>query len=117
MTAPKRFGDRPNILSKASKLMNIQSLWLSLLDFIGLAWWVEIVTERPNCTYYFGPFESAPEAKIHKSGYVEDLESEAAEGIQVTIKRCKPVQITIDRELIQAPDYYRLQNGNSPLHG
>ena len=97
--------------------MDIQEILLDSLQFFGLAWWVEIVTERPNCTYYFGPFASAKEAKAHKSGYVEDLESEATEGIQVQIKRCKPLQITIDRELNQSSDYYLPQSIERPLHG
>ena len=77
--------------------MNFQHLWLDSLDLIGVAWWVEILTEQPPCTYYFGPFGSLVEADTHKSGYVEDLESELAQGIQVAIKRTKPVQLTIDR--------------------
>jgi hypothetical protein len=86
--------------------MKIQEIWLSLFHFIGLAWWVEIVTDRPNCTYYFGPFTSATEAKNHLPGYLEDLEGEAAEGIRVALKRGKPSQITIDREPLPTPDYY-----------
>jgi Domain of unknown function (DUF1816) len=96
--------------------MDIQEILLDSLQFFGLAWWIEIVTERPNCTYYFGPFASAKEAKAHKSGYVEDLESEATEGIQVQIKRCKPSQVTIDRELNQSSDYFP-QSIERPLHG
>ena len=78
--------------------MNIQDIWSSALHLVGQAWWVEITTERPHCTYYFGPFISAVEADAAKIGYVEDLESESAQGIQVAIKRCKPVQMTIDYE-------------------
>ncbi len=85
--------------------MNIQDIWSSLLNKIGQAWWVEISTERPHCTYYFGPFASAVEADTAKAGYVEDLEGEFAQGIQVAIKRCKPVQITIDYEA-SAQDTY-----------
>ena len=78
--------------------MNIQDIWSSVLNTIGQAWWVEISTERPHCTYYFGPFASAVEADTAKAGYIEDLEGEFAQGIQVAIKRCKPVQMTIDYE-------------------
>ncbi len=97
--------------------MNIKEFWLSLLHFVGLAWWVEVVTDRPNCTYYFGPFTSVTEAKNHLSGYVDDLESEAAEGIKVAIKRCKPTQITIDPDPLPSPDYYCQQSGKRRLHG
>ena len=78
--------------------MNIQDIWSSALHLVGQAWWVEITTARPHCTYYFGPFTSAVEADAAKVGYVEDLEGESAQGIQVAIKRCKPVQMTIDYE-------------------
>ncbi len=78
--------------------MNIQDIWSSALHLMGQAWWVEITTDRPHCTYYFGPFGTAVEADEAKAGYVEDLESESAQGIQVAIKRCKPAQMTIDYE-------------------
>jgi hypothetical protein len=94
--------------------MNIKEIWLSLLHFIGLAWWVEIDTDRPNCTYYFGPFISATEANQHLSGYIEDLESEAAEGIHTTLTRGKPTQITIEHEPQSLPDY---SHGTSHLRG
>jgi Domain of unknown function (DUF1816) len=66
---------------------------------LGLAWWVEIVTQSPRCTYYFGPFLNYAEALDAKSGYVEDLEGEDAQGISVVIKRCKPTELTISDDL------------------
>jgi hypothetical protein len=85
--------------------MNIQDIWSNALHLVGQAWWVEITTERPHCTYYFGPFATAVEADTAKAGYVEDLESESAQGIQIAIKRCKPVQLTIDRDGNGQDDY------------
>lgn len=58
-------------------------------------WWVEIVTSDPQCTYYFGPFDTSLEARKACSGYVEDLEGEGAQGIKVTIKHCKPEVLTL----------------------
>jgi hypothetical protein len=78
--------------------MKIQDLWIGALHLLGQAWWVEITTDRPHCTYYFGPFATAVEADLAKGGYIEDLEGESAQGISVTIKRCKPEQLTIDLE-------------------
>jgi hypothetical protein len=78
--------------------MNIQDLWSNALHLLGQAWWVEITTETPACTYYFGPFATAVEADAAKGGYVEDLEGESAQGIQVVVKRCKPTQLTIEGE-------------------
>ncbi|MBE9028150.1 DUF1816 domain-containing protein [filamentous cyanobacterium LEGE 11480] len=65
------------------------------LNAFGLAWWVEITTENPTCLYYFGPFNNAATAEIHKPGYIEDLNREGAQKIQVVVKRCKPKELTV----------------------
>lgn len=75
----------------------IKDAFTSYLEKLGLAWWVEIVTLDPECTYYFGPFMSAKEAELARNGYIEDLESEGAKGISVAIKRCQPQELTIDK--------------------
>ncbi|MBE9165056.1 DUF1816 domain-containing protein [Tychonema sp. LEGE 06208] len=58
-------------------------------------WWVEIVTDLPRCTYYFGPFDTDQEASSHTPGYLEDLESEGAKRVSIRIKRCQPSALTI----------------------
>ena len=68
----------------------------NMLEFLGLAWWVEIVTQNPGCTYYFGPFMSYEEALDAQDGYIEDLQGES---ISVAIKRCKPTELTIFDEM------------------
>lgn len=60
-----------------------------------LPWWVKIETQVPVCTYYFGPFESRREAQAHRGGYVEDLEGEGAQGLQVVIEQGNPQELTI----------------------
>lgn len=70
----------------------------NLLNFLGFAWWIEIVTANPRCTYYFGPFLSAKEAEAQKDGYMEDLEGEGAQGIKFEILRCKPGELTVEDE-------------------
>ncbi|MBR8831390.1 MAG: hypothetical protein N5P05_002053 [Chroococcopsis gigantea SAG 12.99] len=72
----------------------LQNLRLSRLN----RWWVKIDTKSPDCTYYFGPFDSSGEAHAHESGYREDLEKEGAIDMTVTIKRCNPPNLTIDRD-------------------
>lgn len=74
---------------------NMRETYISLLELLGRAVWVEITTDSPRCTYFFGPFSSMPEAEEAKFGYIEDLESEGANGISVTIKRCNPEELTI----------------------
>lgn len=73
----------------------MNEIWLSVLESVGLAWWVEIVTSTPACTYYFGPFSSSQEAETHKPGYIQDLKEEGAQGLKVVVKRCKPTQLTV----------------------
>ncbi|MBF2017274.1 MAG: DUF1816 domain-containing protein [Rivularia sp. T60_A2020_040] len=76
----------------------IQEKILDVLEIIGLAWWIEIVTQNPTCTYYFGPFVSAKKAQIEKNGYVEDLIEEGAIIFQIEIKRCRPQNLTVFAE-------------------
>ncbi|MGB3511590.1 MAG: DUF1816 domain-containing protein [Microcoleaceae cyanobacterium] len=72
----------------------------NLLNFSGLAWWIEILTANPRCTYYFGPFLTKKEAQNAEAGYIADLEGEGARNIEVSIQQCKPVELTICDELI-----------------
>ena len=78
---------------------NVKESLTSLFHNFGWAWWVEIVTQSPRCTYYFGPFLSVKEANAAKAGYIEDIEQEGAQGIAVIVKRCKPSDLTISNEL------------------
>ncbi len=73
----------------------MQEFLTSVLNTLGLAWWVEVTTETPRCTYYFGPFYSKKLAQAAKTGYVEDVEQEGAQGIAVSVKRCKPSKLTV----------------------
>lgn len=68
---------------------------VEMIEQLGMHWWVEILTARPCCTYYFGPFGSVCEAILAKPGYLEDLLQEGAEEISVQIKWCRPRELTI----------------------
>ncbi|AFZ32102.1 protein of unknown function DUF1816 [Gloeocapsa sp. PCC 7428] len=88
------------------KTANMKTFWDSFKEVLtnlfhsfGWAWWVEIVTQNPRCTYYFGPFLSVKEANAAKAGYIEDLEQEGAQGIIVKVKRCKPKNLTVADDL------------------
>ncbi len=76
-----------------------KELATNISDNLGLAWWVEIKTRNPKCTYYFGPFLNGTEAKASVKGYVQDLELEGAQGINIDVKRCKPKALTISEDL------------------
>ncbi|WP_434686003.1 DUF1816 domain-containing protein [Pseudanabaena minima] len=72
-----------------------KNIFTSILETFSLAVWIEIVTDSPHCTYYFGPFISEAEAESAKVGYIEDLEAEGSKGLAITIKRCKPENLTV----------------------
>lgn len=76
-------------------LNKIKDSLLGFLSKVDTNWWVEIITNEPYCIYYFGPFQNSIEAESAYLGYVEDLESEAAQGIKVNIKHCKPNVLTV----------------------
>jgi hypothetical protein len=60
-----------------------------------LGWWLEISTQNPPCTLFFGPYDSDTEAESLQPGYVEDLSQEGAEGIASQVKWCQPQQLTV----------------------
>jgi Domain of unknown function (DUF1816) len=82
----------------------IGEIWTNALDLVGQAWWIEISTAEPKCTYYFGPFANEGIANLARAGYIEDLESENAQVMQVQVKRCKPNRLTIDDDMGEQPD-------------
>ncbi|MCS7031317.1 MAG: DUF1816 domain-containing protein [Gloeomargarita sp. SKYG116] len=75
---------------------SFRELFISVLERVGLAWWVEMRTERPPCLYYFGPFATREEAEAAQPGYLEDLLTEKAEGITWVIRQCRPSALTIE---------------------
>ncbi|WP_017295133.1 DUF1816 domain-containing protein [Geminocystis herdmanii] len=77
----------------------MKELLIKILDLFGLACWLEISTESPRCTYYFGPFLTKKDARISQDGYIEDLLEEGTKGITVTTKRFKPRDLTIFDEV------------------
>ena len=65
-------------------------------------WWLKIVTAKPLCIYYFGVFENQWSAECLKKGYINDLQQEGAEIIEVQIQQCQPKQLTIEEPEIEA---------------
>jgi len=82
----------------------MNEIWTTILHTLGIAWWVEVTTESPRCTYYFGPFASSKEANDSKQGYVDDLAQEGAQGIKVELKRCKPSRLTISEDTLETSE-------------
>jgi hypothetical protein len=75
--------------------MNLAQFIPSFLKKPNLPWWIEVKTTAPQCTYYFGPFDSQQEAEQLQAGYVEDLQMEHSQGISVAIKQTQPNVLTI----------------------
>lgn len=91
----------------------MNNLLLKIAEILGLAYWIEIKTEIPKCTYYFGPFLTEDEAQKTQGGYLEDLKGEGAIGIQLAIKKFKPQQITIFDEADETVNFKRIPVFNS----
>jgi hypothetical protein len=86
-------------------LETTEEILMSYLEKMGMAWWVEIVTKKPDCKYYFGPFASHREAQLSQLGYIEDLERERPKLIAIEIKQCQPKELTIfEDEWIEKKD-------------
>jgi Domain of unknown function (DUF1816) len=80
----------------------VLNLWTDALNACRQAWWIEILTAQPKCTYYFGPFAGAWEAKVASKGFIEDLEGEFAKGITIKIDRhSQPDLLTIEHDSIE----------------
>ncbi len=72
---------------------------IDVLEKIDKAWWLEITTQTPSCTYYFGPFDSCAASQFAQSGYIEDLKQEGAQGIAIKIELCQPQKLTVCEDL------------------
>jgi hypothetical protein len=83
---------------------NFRELLINVYQNIGMAWWVEVKTQSPRCTYYFGPFLTSAEASASRKGYIDDLEQEGATGVSVIVKRCKPGVLTVADDLGELTD-------------
>ncbi len=106
-TKPSKEQLQPRDLTSSLKLFKIiidnflettEEILMSYLEKMGMAWWVEIVTKKPDCKYYFGPFVSHREAQLSQLGYIEDLERERPQLIAIEIKQCQPKELTIFEE-------------------
>jgi len=86
----------------------MNNLLLKIAEILGLAYWIEIKTDIPKCTYYFGPFLTEGEARSNQAGYLEDLKGEGAVNIQLAIKKIRPEQITIFDEADETVNFKRI---------
>lgn len=83
----------------------MKGILTKFLDIFGWACWIQITTEQPRCTYYFGPFLTVQEAKLAQPGFIEDLQGEDAKSIKVGIQRCQPKELTIFDESLDRLDF------------
>lgn len=72
--------------------MDLTQVVKELFDFsleqVGLAWWIKIITDKPQCIYYFGLFANAQEAETAEPDYIDDLKQEQAQVVTITNKQC-----------------------------
>ena len=55
----------------------------------GLAWWAKIDSEKPESTYWYGPFLTKRSLKANLATFIEDLADEGSINIKHNIVRCK----------------------------
>jgi hypothetical protein len=79
----------------------MKSLFNNLIGRFSKSWWLEISTHSPRCVYHFGPFETESEAIQSQPGYIQDLEQEGAQGIQVSVA-CRQAPSNITEEYLDA---------------
>lgn len=93
----------------------MKEILIKILEFLGLAYWIEITTDYPHCTYYFGPFINKQEAETMQAGYVEDLQLEGAQNITTKIERFKAdySKLTIFDELEETQNLKRIATFSS----
>ncbi len=82
----KRINQLGGTIVNITPISDLETLQETEIDF---PWWLEIYTATPRCLYYFGPFDSEEEAQAHQKGYIEDLETEGATEIDVSIKQAQ----------------------------
>ncbi|MEB3277636.1 MAG: DUF1816 domain-containing protein [Lyngbya sp.] len=75
-----------------------EEFFTSYLEKMGLACWIEVITQSPKCIYYFGPFASGSDAQRSVEGYLEDLRAEKAKIMGLEIRRGIPRNLTILEE-------------------
>jgi len=84
--------------SETEDLAEGEEIFTDYLEKMGLACWIEIITESPECIYYFGPFAGGYEAQQSLQGYLEDLQAEDAQIVSLDIRRGIPRELTIIEE-------------------
>ena len=98
-------------------MKNIFSQLLGSLFGSKNAWWIEVRTTEPACTYYFGPFDMEKEAELAKKGYLDDLEQEGSKVVAASILPLDepPQQLTIYEDGMDgiAPDPKAAFSGRS----
>ena len=61
----------------------------SVGNSFGLAWWAKVETNKPNVTYWFGPFLTRRSLKDSLNGFIEDLSAESPQEINHSLIRCR----------------------------
>ncbi len=54
---------------------------------LGVAWWAKVETNKPNVTYWFGPFLTRRSLKLNLSDFEQDLSIEGSNSVRHTFVR------------------------------
>tara|TARA_Y100001968_G_C18791094_1_gene451196 strand:- start:136 stop:366 length:231 start_codon:yes stop_codon:yes gene_type:complete len=59
---------------------------------LGLAWWAKIETQKPDVTYWFGPFLTKKSLNGNLKIFLDDLNKEGANQVTHSLVRCKKIE-------------------------
>ncbi len=67
-------------------------LLLRLINFLGFAWWAKIDTQKPDATYWFGPFLTNRTLQAKLQIFLLDLASEKPSLVTHKSIRCSRIE-------------------------
>ncbi len=71
---------------KALQTLNkIKNVLPDFLSKPGTSWWVEIITAKPNCIYYFGPFRTQKKRRLLTPAMLKILKAKQPRGLKSTL--------------------------------
>lgn len=72
--------------------MNLIRFFRSFGNSCGLAWWAKVETNKPEVTYWFGPFLTKRSLHLNLLGFEDDLSGEGSKAINHSLIRCRKAE-------------------------
>ena len=76
-------------MTRIERLLRLTKLIRNFGNKLGLAWWAKIETEKPNTTYWYGPFITKRSLEENMPSFIKELTDEGSINIKYSLVRCK----------------------------